>query len=80
MFMKWLTVNLRMNRWIRRTLIICLSVVMMASIAGCGLLPDEDQEEQLPTITPPKLSQKPVYEVTTETLITRVRGIDPMFL
>jgi macrolide-specific efflux system membrane fusion protein len=64
-----------MFSWARRCAIVCLSIILAASLSGCGLLPEEDKEEQLPTITPPKLSQKPVYEVTTETLITRVRGI-----
>lgn len=75
MSMRWLMANSTMHKWTRRTVTVCLSIITAASISGCGLLPDEDKEEQLPTITPPKLSQKPVYEVTTDTLITRVRGI-----
>ncbi|WP_409348094.1 efflux RND transporter periplasmic adaptor subunit [Paenibacillus gyeongsangnamensis] len=42
--------------------------------SGCSLLPKEDQEETLPAITPPKLSQKPTYTVKTDTLETKVRG------
>jgi macrolide-specific efflux system membrane fusion protein len=42
--------------------------------SGCGLLPKESQEEVLPTITPPKISQKPEYEVTTTTLETKVQA------
>jgi macrolide-specific efflux system membrane fusion protein len=75
MSMRWLMANLPTYNWMRRLTALCLIVMMAVLIAGCGLLPEEDQEEQLPTITPPKLSQKPVYEVTTDTLITRVRGI-----
>lgn len=40
--------------------------------AGCSLLPKEDAEEVLPTITPPKISQKPEYEVTKGTIETKV--------
>lgn len=42
---------------------------------GCSFLPKENDEEKLPPINPPKLSQKPVYEVKTTTLETKVRGI-----
>jgi macrolide-specific efflux system membrane fusion protein len=75
MFTRWLMANSPSHKWMRRTVTVCLSIIIAASITGCGLLPAEDKEEQLPTIAPPKLSQKPVYEVTTDTLITRVRGI-----
>lgn len=75
MSMRWLMANSPMHKWTHRTAAVCISLVMVATISGCALLPDEDTEEQLPTIAPPKLSQKPVYEVTTDTLITRVRGI-----
>jgi len=40
--------------------------------AGCSLLPKEDAEEVLPTINPPKISQKPEYEVTKGTIETKV--------
>ncbi|MFS0727639.1 efflux RND transporter periplasmic adaptor subunit [Paenibacillus sp. 1P07SE] len=43
--------------------------------SGCALLPDEELEEELPTITPPQISKKPEYEVTTTTLETTVQGI-----
>lgn len=75
MFTKWLTANLRMNLSRRGLLLLVLSVALAVTASGCGLLPDEDEEEVLPTINPPKLSQKPVYTVTTDTLESRVRGI-----
>ena len=43
-------------------------------LGGCSLLPDEMPEEEIPVITPPTLSEKPVYTVTTETIETKVRG------
>lgn len=80
MFMKWLTANLpTRNRTGRQRSRIWLSVLLAAilivPLAGCGLLPDEPEEEVLPVITPPKLSEKPVYTVSTQTLETRVRGV-----
>lgn len=57
---------------LRRGAVLLLGAsVLMAG--GCGLLPKEDQEETLPTITPPQISQKPEYEVTTATLERRCR-------
>jgi macrolide-specific efflux system membrane fusion protein len=47
-------------------------------ISGCALLPKEKEEEILPSITPPKLSKKPEYTVTTNTLESKVRGIGKM--
>ncbi|WP_127579672.1 efflux RND transporter periplasmic adaptor subunit [Paenibacillus koleovorans] len=51
--------------------LVCLSLL---AATGCSLLPKEDEEEALPSISPPKLSKKPEYTVKTETLETRVRG------
>ena len=44
-----------------------LRVLLAVSLAagGCALLPDEGEEEHLPDITPPQISKKPEYEVTT---------------
>lgn len=80
MSMKWLTANLPTDKpggrtTIRRLARMALVSLMVLAIAGCGLLPDEPEEEVLPAITPPKLSEKPIYTVTTQTLETRIRGI-----
>jgi multidrug efflux pump subunit AcrA (membrane-fusion protein) len=51
------------------------SVVLAVSLvlaSGCSMLPPEDEEEVLPEITPPQISKKPEYEVTTTTLETKV--------
>jgi macrolide-specific efflux system membrane fusion protein len=42
------------------------------AVSGCSLLPDEPEEEVLPEIKPPVISQKPTYEVRLETIETRV--------
>lgn len=51
-----------------------MSAALVMSSA-CALLPDEELEEELPAITPPQISKKPEYEVTTTTLETKVQGI-----
>ena len=49
--------------------------VALVMTSACALLPDEELEEELPAITPPQISKKPEYEVTTTTLETKVQGI-----
>jgi len=72
MSMKWLTGNSsKSGRRLRQILLVSLCGAMMVT-AGCSLLPKEDAEEVLPTITPPKISQKPEYEVTKGTIETKV--------
>lgn len=69
MSMKWLTGSL-----FKHSAVILLSAsVMLAS--GCSLLPDEEEEEVLPSIAPAQISKKPEYEVTTATLETKVQVI-----
>ncbi|GAC42885.1 membrane-fusion protein [Paenibacillus popilliae ATCC 14706] len=41
---------------------------MLLFTSACSLLPDEEKEEVLPTITPPTVSKKPEYEVVREEL------------
>jgi macrolide-specific efflux system membrane fusion protein len=83
--MKWLTENssdgrgreVRFSaRFLRR--LPALAAVLLAftlSAGGCALLPDEGEEEALPDITPPQISKKPEYEVTTATLESKVQAI-----
>lgn len=79
MYTKWWTANSHLKKPLYKQLsfILALSVLIIVS-SGCALLPDEEAEEVLPAITPPKLSERPQYEVTTETLVTRVRGTGKM--
>lgn len=51
-----------------------LIVAIALSLAGCSLLPSELDEEEVPVIKPPRLSEKPTYDVTTGTIIDKVRG------
>jgi len=51
------------------------SIVLIAAavlLSGCSLLPKEKEEEVLPEIKPPQISQKPEYAVQTKTLETTV--------
>ncbi|MFC0213093.1 efflux RND transporter periplasmic adaptor subunit [Paenibacillus chartarius] len=71
---KWWTEHSYLNSklW-KPTLALGAAAALLLS-SGCSLLPKEAEEEQLPTITPAKLSQKPTYDVKTQTLETKVRG------
>lgn len=60
--------------WARGAAVTMLAVSLVVT-SGCGLLPKEGEEEVLPEITPPQISKKPEYEVTTTTLETKVQGL-----
>lgn len=62
----------------RRAMAVTVLSACLVFASGCSLLPKEADEEALPTINPPKLSQKPQYIVKTETLETKVRGSGKM--
>jgi len=69
MFTKWLT-----EGSFKRVAAVVLGVSLVFT-SGCSLLPKEEEEEVLPSITPPAISKKPEYEVTTTTLETKVQAI-----
>jgi len=50
-------------------------ILVMMMFSGCALLPEEQLEEQLPTITPPTIAKKPEYTVTTGTIEIKVRAV-----
>ncbi|MFD2612841.1 efflux RND transporter periplasmic adaptor subunit [Paenibacillus gansuensis] len=74
--MKWWTVDssLTKPRALHRPILAVLLCAAVLSATGCSLLPKEDEEEVLPVINPPKISQKPVYTVRSETIENTVRG------
>lgn len=78
MFMKWSTENSshkavdKRKKWRRSALILMCGVMMLTS--ACSLLPDEEQEETLPTITPPAISKKPEYDVMKGEWISDVKA------
>ncbi|MFD1955159.1 efflux RND transporter periplasmic adaptor subunit [Paenibacillus thailandensis] len=72
MFTKWWTGSLFKG---------AAAVALGASLAftsACSLLPDEGEEEVLPSIAPPQISKKPEYEVTTATLETKIQVVGKM--
>lgn len=72
MSMKWLTGNSsKSGRRVRQVLAVSICGALIFA-SGCSLLPKEDTEEVLPTITPPKVSQKPEYEVKRGTIESKV--------
>lgn len=69
MFTKWW-----MGSLFKRGAAVALSLSLLTA-GGCGLLPKEAEEEQLPAITPPTISKKPEYDVSTATLETKVSSV-----
>lgn len=76
MFTKWWMENLSARKGgIGRTLgLLALCLAVVAS-TGCGLLPNEDEEEVLPVITPPTISKKPEYDVRSEPIELTVSAV-----
>ncbi len=81
MFTKWWMASSSRDRTFGRTRVRTgraartLAVLAAAALlAGCSLLPDEPEEEYLGQIKLPQISKKPEYEVTTQTLETKVSG------
>lgn len=58
----------------RKMTLLSLCLVLVAS-TGCSLLPNEDEEEVLPIITPPTISKKPEYEVRSEPIELDVKAV-----
>jgi len=79
MSMKWWTayswtMRPEVRRGSRRMARLFAAGLLSLAVAGCSLLPDEPQEEDLSAIQLPQISKKPEYEVTTKTLETKVSG------
>lgn len=79
MFTKWSTENsspdtgaLRKRNWRRAVLALMCGTLLLTS--ACSLLPDEAEEEVLPSITPPTISKKPEYEVIKKPWINQSAG------
>ncbi|MFC3798126.1 efflux RND transporter periplasmic adaptor subunit [Cohnella sp. GCM10012308] len=77
MSMKWWTAYSSQDKkksGMRRAAGILAAIALSTAVAGCSLLPDEPEEEDLSQIQLPEISKKPEYEVTTKTLETAVSG------
>src|SRR5690348_6966365 len=71
MCLKWQTEGLYKMKRIkfRSAGLLCLAFTLLS---GCSMLPKENGDEALPTINPPKISQKPEYTVKTDAIETDV--------
>ncbi|WP_409341205.1 efflux RND transporter periplasmic adaptor subunit [Paenibacillus sp. MBLB4367] len=78
MYSKWWTENSSSTKFKGKRMLVGIVCIALLASTGCSLLPKEAEEEALPTISPPKLSQKPTYVVKTDTLETKVRGAGKM--
>ena len=61
----------RRGRRARSAGVLAIAALSVA-VAGCGLLPDEPQEEDLSAIQLPQISKKPEYEVKVTAARPRV--------
>jgi macrolide-specific efflux system membrane fusion protein len=59
--------------WAKRCMVLFLTCSLFAT-AGCTLLPTEATVETVPIIDPPKISQKPEYNVVSATIEQKVRA------
>jgi macrolide-specific efflux system membrane fusion protein len=59
--------------WAKRCMVFFLTCSLFAT-AGCNLLPKEAAVEVVPIIDPPKISQKPEYNVASATIEQKVRA------
>lgn len=72
---RWRTVGSSVRkRAARRLLAVAACVSIAVSTAGCSLLPQEKEQEKLPEIRVPSISQKPEYPVKRGTLERKVSG------
>jgi macrolide-specific efflux system membrane fusion protein len=51
-----------------------MTAVCLSLLSGCSLLPQEQEQEKLPNIRIPKISEKPEYPVKRSTLELKVSG------
>jgi macrolide-specific efflux system membrane fusion protein len=72
MYTKWSMARYLLRNRTMRCAVWTLCVTV--GLSGCALLPEENPVETLPTITPIKLSQKPVVDVIRETVESKVEG------
>jgi membrane fusion protein, macrolide-specific efflux system len=59
--------------WTKRCMVLILTCSLFAT-AGCTLLPTEAAIEVVPIIDPPKIAQKPEYNVVSATIEQKVRA------
>jgi len=73
-YIKWPMAGLFKNKPGRTIAGWLAAATIVASLAGCSILPMEEEPEALPTIRPPKISQKPEYPVKRGDLELKASG------
>jgi len=74
LFTKWSTAGSSRTKLKRMTARLMHAVAALSLAAGCALLPQEEEAEQVSEIRIPKISQKSEYPVKRSTLETKVSG------
>ncbi|GAA0412383.1 efflux RND transporter periplasmic adaptor subunit [Paenibacillus motobuensis] len=77
MSMKWWmedSLTRRKGKVVRSLGLLSICTALLLS-TGCSLLPNEDEEEVLPVITPPTISKKPEYTVRSEPIQQSVNAV-----
>ncbi|WP_028987982.1 efflux RND transporter periplasmic adaptor subunit [Thermicanus aegyptius] len=78
--MRWWTAKYRRFRVEGRIFLAPLAFLLMINLlVGCGLLPAEQTEENLPNIEPPKISKKPEMTVTRGPIEISIQGQGKVF-
>lgn len=78
--MRWWTVRYSELSTRRRTFYLLFVILLIFSLlTGCGLLPTEQAEEDLPNIEPPKISKKPEMTVSKGTIEMSIQGQGKVF-
>lgn len=78
--MRWWTVRYSELSTCRRTFYLLFVILLIFSLlTGCGLLPTEQAEEDLPNIEPPKISKKPEMTVSKGTIEMSIQGQGKVF-
>ncbi len=74
MYTKWSMAGLYRNKIRGSTARLLMTAICLSLLSGCSLLPQEQEQEKLPNIRVPKISQKPEYPVKRNTLELKVSG------
>lgn len=75
MSIKWRMAGLnRKKNKVRLTACMLMAIAGILLLGGCTILPQEEEQEALPQIRVPKISQKPEYPVQKKTLELKATG------
>jgi len=58
----------------RHNIKLLLTVILLVTVTGCGLLPQEEEKEIVPIINKPRIAQKPEYPVKKGSIEVKANG------